>query len=145
MGTTNDGSKYIGRIKLIKKEEPPVQEKAEDEREAKKGIDCEIPEVVKQRVTDFKEVVIREKDTKSNKDLNKRRSVALEDDLSYVKQMEVSMHERLKMFKETESKDKEKIELSKQEEEKRRALKENAEKRRSLAIQKEKERRQAWI
>ncbi len=69
ISTTNDGSKYIGRIKLIKKEEPPVEEKAEDEREAKKGIDCEIPEVVKQRVTDFKEVVIREKDTKSNQDL----------------------------------------------------------------------------
>ncbi len=41
----------------------------------------------------------------------KRRSVILEDDLKYVNQMEVSMHERLKMFKETESKGMEEIEV----------------------------------
>eukprot|EP00794_Sanderia_malayensis_P015126 gene15126-16682_t len=146
VSTHNDGSKYIGKIKLIKKEQPPIQDEDELPKKEEKTIDCDIPEVVKHRRNEYTEAVLRKRDSAIDEDaLRKRRSVILEDDLKYVNEMEVSMHERLKLFKETETKRKEEMELSKQEEEKRKLLKQEAEKRRSIAMQREQERLQAAL
>ena len=54
--THNDGSKFIGRIKLIKKEDAglPEPEEYEEKGELRKGVDCEIPDDVKERMQSLK-------------------------------------------------------------------------------------------
>ncbi len=64
----SDGSKYIGKIKLIKKEEPPVEDEDVQQPEQKKTIDCEITDGVKQRLTDYQDVVVRKRDSRIDDD-----------------------------------------------------------------------------
>ncbi|XP_065061325.1 trichohyalin-like isoform X2 [Rhopilema esculentum] len=136
--STRDGSKFIGKIKLVKREEPEEDSNQDDKPVEKKEPEYVLPDAVKERLVNYQEVVLRKNG--SREDLSKRKSLVLEADLKYREEMESSVLDRLKVFKDTESKCKEDLELSKQEEEKRLSLKREAEKRRSLALQKEKER-----
>ena len=67
VSTGDDGAKYIGKIKLVKKIETPEEESAEDGSQ-KRGPEIEIPEVVKERLHSYEDVVVRktERDTSEN-------------------------------------------------------------------------------
>jgi len=145
VATRSDGSKFIGKIKLIKKEEEPPEEDDNEEVSQKQGPDYVVPDVVKERLDSYQEVMLRNKEGRSGNRSNNRKSLILEEDLKYLDEMDSSVFDRLKQFKETESKSKEDMEMSKQEEEKRQSMKRDAEQKRLMTLQKEKERMLALL
>ena len=69
VATRSDGSKFIGKIKLVKKAEQPPEEDAEEEALQRHGPDCVVPDVVKDRLSNYQEVVLRNKGSRVNEDL----------------------------------------------------------------------------
>ena len=65
VATRSDGSKFIGKIKLIKKEEEPPEEDDVEETPKKQGPDYVLPDVVKERLDSYQEVILRNKGSRS--------------------------------------------------------------------------------
>ena len=68
VSTGDDGTKYIGKIKLVKKAETPPEEESAEDGSQKRGPEIEIPDVVKERLHSYEDVVVRktERDTSEN-------------------------------------------------------------------------------
>ena len=62
VATRSDGSKFIGKIKLIKKEEESPEEDDKEEVPQKQGPDYVVPDVVKERLGSYQEVILRNKE-----------------------------------------------------------------------------------
>lgn len=65
----NDGAKYIGKIKLVKKVEPPPEEESAEDEPSNKGPEIEIPDDVKERLHSFEDVVVRRTEKNSSENM----------------------------------------------------------------------------
>lgn len=70
VSTRSDGVKFIGKIKLVKKEEEPQEEvDVEEEAPQQHGPDYVVPDVVKERLTSYQDVVLRNRGDSSSEDI----------------------------------------------------------------------------
>ena len=66
VATRSDGAKFIGKIKLIKKEEEVPENDGIEETPQKHGPDYVVPDVVKERLGSYQEVILRNKENRSS-------------------------------------------------------------------------------
>ena len=72
VATRSDGSKFIGKIKLVKKEEDASLEADggnEEEVPQKRSADYVAADVVKERLSNYQDVVLRSKENRGSEDL----------------------------------------------------------------------------
>ena len=64
--STRDGSKFIGKIKLVKREEPEEDSSQDDKPIEKKEPEYVLPDAVKERLVNYQEVVFRKKSSRED-------------------------------------------------------------------------------